>query len=80
MALKLYVFGYHPNILALCVCVSIVGSSTAAFISCLQRVSNGWELADGQQIPKTNDKWRFNNKIAHFQLVRPFLGIVKKGF
>ena len=67
---------HHPNVLGLCVCVSIVGSATAAFMSCLQRVSEGWELADGQQIPKPNNKERFNAKIAYFLLFRPFLGIL----
>lgn len=67
---------HYPNVLGLCICVSIVGSATAAFMSCLQRVSDGWELADGEQIPKDNGKGRFNAKIAYFLLFRPFLGIL----
>lgn len=63
---------YYPNLLLLCICVSIVGSATAAFMSCLQRVSDGWELADGQQIPKPNNKERFNAKLAYVLLFRRF--------
>jgi hypothetical protein len=64
--------GELRNCLA-CLAASVLGSSTSAFISALDRRAHGWEV-HGVKIP-SGDGERFNEKMAPFFRKRPFLGL-----
>jgi hypothetical protein len=55
----------------------ILGSTTAAFTSCLDRRANGFEDSLGNQSPKREDKvGRYNRGMYYWFLARPWLGAV----
>jgi len=64
--------GELRNCLA-CLAASVLGSSTSAFISALDRRAHGWEV-HGVKIPPGSGE-RFNEKMAPFFRKRPFLGL-----
>ena len=64
--------GELRNCLA-CLAASVLGSSTSAFISALDRRAHGWEV-HGVKIPPGAGE-RFNEKMAPFFRKRPFLGL-----
>ncbi len=58
------------------VCGGVLGSSTAAFISALDRWANGVEDFHGNAYPDpTTKKERFNERFSSWLLFRPILGI-----
>jgi hypothetical protein len=57
--------------------IGIAGSGVAALTSCLDRYANGFELENGEKIPKeAKDKQTFNLRMSRWFIFRPFLGLL----
>jgi len=65
--------GELRNCLA-CLIASVLGSSTSAFISALDRRAHGWEICQVKIPPGSGE--RFNEKLVPFFVARPFLGLL----
>jgi hypothetical protein len=66
-----------------CIVAGILGSTSSALISALQRKANGWEMEDGKKYPidpkkaPADDKRdMFSQRMATFFLYRPAFGII----
>ena len=57
-----------------CLIASVLGSSTSAFISSLDRRAHGWEICEMKIPPGSGE--RFNEKMVPFFVARPFLGLL----
>lgn len=63
--------------LVISIVTGIMGSTTAAFISCLERHANGFEDSQGNQSPSKEEQvGRFNRGMFYWFLARPWLGAV----
>lgn len=63
--------------LVIAIVTGILGSATAAFISCLDRRANGFEDSQGNQSPPSEHRvGRFNRGMFYWFLARPWLGAV----
>jgi hypothetical protein len=59
------------------VVAGLLGSATAAFISCLDRRANGFEDKYGNAFPDPMErKERFGKSMSYWLMCRPFLGVV----
>ena len=74
---------FSINLIWACITAGILGSTSSALISALQRKANGWETEDGEKYPTDNKKEttdnkkeRFSQRMATFFLYRPILGII----
>jgi len=65
--------GELRNCLA-CLIASVLGSSTSAFISSLDRRAHGWQIRQVKIPPGSGE--RFNEKMVPFFVARPFLGLL----
>ena len=55
----------------------VSGSGVAAFTSCLDRYTTGFELEDGTKVPEgAKGKETFNKRMARWFIFRPFLGLL----
>jgi hypothetical protein len=62
------------------VAAGLLGSATAAFISCLNRRANGFEDKLGNTFPDPmENKERFGQSMSYWLMCRPFLGAVMGG-
>jgi len=59
-----------------CVFSGILGSSTSALISALQRRANGLEFQNGIKYPSEQPKDKFSMRISIFFILRPLLGVI----
>ncbi len=59
-----------------CIIAGILGSTSAALLSALERKANGWENKNGNKYPKDEPKYKFSERIATFFLFRPVFGIL----
>lgn len=60
----------------ICIISGITGSTFAAFLSVLERSSNGWESMDGDKYPKDGPKDKFSKRMFSFFFFRPVFGIL----
>jgi len=65
----------NKPLIFICISVGILGSSTTALISALDRKSNGWESNKGDKFPEDGKMDRFSIRMHTFFLFRPLLGI-----
>jgi hypothetical protein len=65
--------GELRNCLA-CLIASVLGSSTSAFISSLDRRAHGWQIRRVKIPPGSGE--RFNEQMVPFFVARPFLGLL----
>lgn len=56
--------------------IGMAGSGVAALTSCLDRYANGFELENGDKIPKEAKGETFNLRMARWFIFRPFLGLL----
>jgi hypothetical protein len=59
-----------------CITAGVLGSTSSALISALQRKANGWETEDGKKHPIDGKKEMFSQRMATFFLLRPTFGII----
>lgn len=64
------------NLIWTCIIAGILGSTSSALISALQRKANGWETEDGKKHPGDGKKEMFSQRMATFFLYRPTFGII----
>ena len=67
---------FSINLIWACITAGILGSTSSALISALQRKANGWETEDGTKHPPDGKKEMFSQRMATFFLYRPILGII----
>lgn len=79
LGLTIYLVNNPQNSLPifLALIAGVLGSATAAIVSCLDRRADGFEDSQGAQVPRTKErKERFNEGMFYWFLVRPWLGAV----
>jgi hypothetical protein len=64
------------NLVWACIIAGILGSTTSALISALDRTANGWESKDGDKYPATGKPDKFSLRMSTFFFFRPLFGIL----
>lgn len=64
------------NLMWACMIAGILGSTSSALMSALQRKANGWETEDGITHPVDGKSDMFSQRMATFFLYRPVFGII----
>lgn len=66
------------NLIWSCIMAGVLGSTSSALLSALQRKADGWEYAEAIKFPPETEKKteRFSQRMATFFLYRPVFGII----
>lgn len=75
-----FLLGYRDklsiNLCWACMIAGVLGSTSSALLSALQRKANGWETVASDKYPSDGKGDRFSQRMSTFFLYRPIFGII----